>query len=141
MVAPEELIELADTPEITGGITGLSTVTEIPLVAVFSAASLAIAETVCGPLVAVVVSHDTEYEGPAPVTTLPRFPPPTWNCTPVTPTLSVALAETVIVPVTVAPFAGAVMETVGGVVSATMAGPVTVNSSMTSSETLYPEVK
>ena len=39
------------------------------------------------------------------------------NWTPTTPTLSEALAETVTVPATVAPVAGAVIETVGGVVS------------------------
>jgi len=39
------------------------------------------------------------------------------NCTPTTPTLSVALAETVTVPATEAPAAGAVIETAGGVVS------------------------
>src|SRR2546425_569535 len=40
-----------------------------------------------------------------------------WNCTPTTPTLSVALAETVTVPKTAAPLSGAVIDTVGGVVS------------------------
>src|SRR5207245_961400 len=39
---------------------------------------------------------------------------------PTTPTLSVAVAETVTVPATVEPAAGAVMETVGGVVSTTV---------------------
>ena len=43
--------------------------------------------------------------------------PSSLNCTALTATLSVALAETVIVPLTVAPFAGAVMLTIGGVVS------------------------
>src|ERR1017187_2747001 len=140
MVALPDVIEPAVTPEIAGGTTGLFTVTDTLLVAVFPAPSLAIAETVCNPLVTVVESHDTEYEGPAPVNTLPRFPPSSRNCTAVTPTLSVALAETVTVPVTLAPFAGAVIATVGGVLSVAMAGPVTVNSSITSSETLYPSV-
>src|SRR5207249_3606194 len=49
----------------------------------------------------------------------PRFTPSTLNCTPRTPTLSVALAETVTVPVTESPATGAVMETAGGVVSGT----------------------
>src|SRR5438445_13893084 len=53
----------------------------------------------------------------AAVTSAPRFAPSSLNCTPTTPTLSVALAETVTVPATVAPSAGAVIETVGGVVS------------------------
>jgi hypothetical protein len=43
--------------------------------------------------------------------------PSTLNWTPTTPTLSEALAATLIVPVTAAPFAGAVIEIVGGVVS------------------------
>ena len=46
-----------------------------------------------------------------------RLFPSNLNCTPTTPTLSEASAETLIVPDTVAPFAGAVIETVGGVVS------------------------
>ena len=41
----------------------------------------------------------------------------TLNCTLVTPTLSVAFAETVVTPEMVALAAGAVMETLGGVVS------------------------
>jgi hypothetical protein len=40
-----------------------------------------------------------------------------WNCTLATATLSLALAETVTVLETVEPFAGALMLTVGGVVS------------------------
>jgi hypothetical protein len=51
------------------------------------------------------------------VTSAPRFAPSSLNCTPTTPTLSAALAETVVVPATVAPAAGAVIETVGGVLS------------------------
>src|SRR2546422_317865 len=45
------------------------------------------------------------------------FVPSSLNCTPTTPTLSVALAETVIVPATVEPAAGALIETVGGALS------------------------
>ncbi len=48
----------------------------------------------------------------------PRFAPSSWNCTLATPTLSLAFAVTETVPLTVAPLAGAVIETVGGVVSA-----------------------
>ena len=51
------------------------------------------------------------------VTSAPRFTPSSLNCTPTTPTSSVAFAETVIVPETEAPAAGAVMDTLGGVVS------------------------
>src|SRR3989475_11262940 len=53
----------------------------------------------------------------AAVTSAPRFAPSSLSCTPTTPTLSVALAETVTVPATVTPAAGAVIDTVGGVVS------------------------
>src|SRR5439155_9632550 len=55
----------------------------------------------------------------AAVTSAPRFAPSSLNCTPTTPTLSVALAETVTVPETEAPATGAVMETAGGVASFT----------------------
>ena len=47
----------------------------------------------------------------------PALTPSNWNCTPATPTLSEALAVTVIVPETVTPEAGEVMLTVGAVVS------------------------
>src|SRR5258706_373527 len=46
-----------------------------------------------------------------------RFRPSSLNCTPATATLSLALAETATVAEMVAPPAGAVMETDGGVVS------------------------
>src|SRR5262249_53950112 len=62
---------------------------------------------------AVVVFQLTLY-GEA-VSSAPRLTPSNWNCTPTTPLLSEAVAETVIVPSTVAPLAGAEMETVGGV--------------------------
>ena len=51
------------------------------------------------------------------LTAAPRFVPSIWNCTLATPTLSLAFAETVTVPVTVAPLVGDVIDTVGGVVS------------------------
>src|SRR2546426_4939427 len=62
-----------------------------------------------------VVFQEREYG--AVVTSAPRFAPSSLNCTPTTPTLSVAVAETVIVPEMVAPADGAVSATVGGVVS------------------------
>src|SRR5438876_1092487 len=76
----------------------------------------AMAVSVCEAFDAVVVFHETEY-GEA-VASAPRFAPSSWNWTPTTPTLSDALAETVIVPETVEPDVGLVMESVGGVVSA-----------------------
>src|SRR5436190_21805537 len=62
-----------------------------------------------------VVSHETAYG--AVVSSAPSVAPSRPNCTPATPTLSEALAVTLIVPFTGAPLAGAVMLTVGGVVS------------------------
>src|SRR6266566_6109656 len=47
------------------------------------------------------------------MTSAPRLAPSSLNWTPATPAASVALAATVIVPATVAPEVGAVMETVG----------------------------
>ena len=55
----------------------------------------------------------------------PRLALSSWNCTLATPTLSAAVAVTETVPETVASFAGAVMETVGGVVSALFTVTVT----------------
>src|SRR5438034_7876440 len=85
-------------------------------VVVLPAAPRATAVSVWLPLVTVVVSHVLVY-GPA-ASSVPRLAPSTLNCTPTTPTLSLAVAETVTaVPDTVAPLAGAVIETVGGAVS------------------------
>src|SRR5438094_10201561 len=80
----------------------------------FPAASRAMAVSVCEAFDAVVVFHETEY-GEA-VSSAPRFAPSSWNWRPATPTLSEAFADTVIVPDTVDPPVGLVMETVGGVV-------------------------
>jgi hypothetical protein len=63
----------------------------------------------------VVVFHVTVYGET--VSSLPRLPPSSLNWTPTTPTLSAALAVTEIDADTVAPFAGAESDTVGGVVS------------------------
>ena len=63
-----------------------------------------------------VVSHIVSNG--ALVSSAPMFAPSSRNCTPTTPMLSEASALTVTMPDTVAPPAGAVMVTVGGVVSA-----------------------
>ena len=95
---------------------GLLTVTPTDVaVVLLPAASRAIAVSVCVVLVAVRVSHGTEYG--AEVSSLPRLAPSRRNCTPATPTLSAALAVTLMLPSTVEPAAGAVIETVGAVVS------------------------
>ena len=54
-------------------------------------------------------------------TSLPTLTPSTWNCTPATPTSSLAVAAIVTVLLTVLPPVGCVIDTVGGVVSL---GPV-----------------
>ena len=85
-------------------------------VCVFPEVSRARAVSTCVPDVAVVVSQVTAYG--AAVSSAPRFAPSSRNCTPATARLSVAVAVTLTaVPSTVAPFAGAVTATVGGVVS------------------------
>ena len=79
------------------------------------AASRARACSVCTPFDADVVSHVMEYG--AVVSSAPRLAPSSRNWTPATPTLSVAVAETVTFPETTVPAAGAVTAAPGGVVS------------------------
>ena len=52
------------------------------------------------------------------MSSVPKLFPSSLNWTPTTPTLSVAVDVTVIVPVNVAPLEGDIIETFGGVVSA-----------------------
>src|SRR3989442_15412506 len=88
-----------------GGVVSLNPVTVTAAEVVrLPAASRATAVSVCEPLLAVVVFHDIEYgaAGSSP----PRLAPSNRNCTPTTPTLSEALAVTLVVPPTVAPGAG-----------------------------------
>src|SRR6185295_10825992 len=103
-----------------GGVVSvlLLTVTvTVPLVVVLPAASRAVADSVWLPLAAVVEFHTIEYG--LVVSSAPMFVvPSSLNCTPATPTLSDAVADTVtVVPDTVAPPAGADIVTAGGVVS------------------------
>src|SRR5437867_1629182 len=114
MVAELEVIPEALILAITGDALSTVTLTAAD-VAVLPAASRATAVKVWDPLTASVVFHEREYG--TVVSSAPRLTPSSLNCTPTTPTLSVALAETVTVPATVAPAAGAVIDTVGGVVS------------------------
>ncbi len=79
------------------------------------AASRATAVNVCEPLLDVVVSHVTAYG--ADVSVVPGAAPSIMNCTLATPTLSFAAAATVTLPLTDDPDAGAVIVTLGGVVS------------------------
>jgi hypothetical protein len=56
--------------------------------------------------------------------------PSSWNCTLATLTLSDALAVTLTVPLTVFPLAGALIETVGGVVSGTVLSTFTETAAL-----------
>ncbi len=107
--------------ETVGGVVSaawLLTVTETDVLVVeLPAASRATAVSVCAPLATEAVFHETEY-GEA-VSSAPRLAPSSLNCTPTTPTLSEAFAVTLSVDETVCPAEGAVIETVGLVVSAT----------------------
>jgi hypothetical protein len=101
--------------EITGAALSTVTVTAAE-VAEFPAASRATATIECDALLTDVLFQVIEYGDD--VTSEPTFAPSTLNCTPTTPTLSEAFAESVTdEPCTVAPPEGAEMETVGGVVS------------------------
>src|SRR5512134_2809935 len=91
------------------------TVTTTAVVPTLFAASRASAVTVCGPSLTSVVSHTTSYGGTR--SSAPRFTPSTLNCTPTTPTSSLAVAVISTVPVTV-PAAGLVSVTAGGAPSA-----------------------
>src|SRR2546427_13054752 len=82
------------------------------------AASRAIAVSVYVPGARPAGSNVVEYG--VVVSSAPRLSPLTLNCTPTTPTLSVALAVTVIGAVTVVPFVGAVIVTVGADVTGTV---------------------
>jgi hypothetical protein len=100
----------------TGGGTLLSTVTlTLLLVVLFPAASRAMAVRVWEPFAIVVVFQEVLWG--LVVSSVPRLVPSSRNWTPTTPTLSEAVAETVTVPDTVAPLAGAVIVTVGGLLS------------------------
>src|SRR5205085_1436783 len=99
------------------------TVTAADVVAL-AAASLATAVSEWLPAMAVPLPHVSVYG--AVVTGAPRFAPFSLNCTLATPTLSLAVAVTVVVPLTVEPVAGAVIATAGGVVSLTVFDVVTV---------------
>jgi hypothetical protein len=103
--------------EIVGAVfSRLFTRIELFAVVELPAASRATALNVCVPFAIVVVFQVTPYG--ALVSSAPRFAPSTLNCTPTTPRLSDALADTVtVVPLIVAPIAGALTETEGGVVS------------------------
>src|SRR6185312_2004449 len=76
-------------------------------------ASVAIAAMVCVPFAIVVDAHDVLYGDVVSLAAIDL--PSTWNCTPVTRIVLVALAAIVTPPVTDAPAVGAVILTVGPV--------------------------
>ena len=105
----------ATSPGGTGGVE-LETVTVTGLdVPRLPAASRARACRVCWPFGADAVFQVIEYG--AVVSSAPRGAPSSRNCTPATPTLSLALAETATFPETMVPGAGAVRDALGGEVS------------------------
>src|SRR5439155_9130477 len=100
-----------------GGVVSFDTVTVAAAeVVLFPATSRATAVSLWLPLPTAVLSQVTE-NGEV-VSSAPSGVPSNWNCTPTTPTLSEAEAATDTDPDTVAPSAGAVSDTAGGVVSA-----------------------
>src|SRR2546422_696977 len=115
-------VRLVSVAPFSGAVietVGFATVTLTPAeVVLLPAASRATAVSVWAALVAVAVFQEKGY-GAAGVSA-PRLAPSSLNSMPTSLTLSVAFADTVIVPETVAPADGAAMETVGGVVSATV---------------------
>src|SRR5439155_27373878 len=116
---PETVAPLAGAVMLTVGgvVSALATVTVTAAdVVALPAASRARAVSVCDPLLVVVVFQLTTYGALVP--SAPRVAPSRKNWTPATPTLSEAVAVTATGPETVAPLAGAVMLTLGGVVSA-----------------------
>src|SRR5262245_58670240 len=84
-------------------------------VVVLPAGSVATAVIACEPFATCPLSHCSENGDP--YCFAPRFVPSTLYCTLSTLVLSVAFAVSVKEPDTVAPFAGAVTDTTGGVVS------------------------
>jgi hypothetical protein len=113
---PETVALLAGADMVTvGAVESNVVMVTAALVVRLPAASRARADNVWVPGVTAVVFQDLEYG--AAVSSVPSEAPSKRNCTPATATLSLAVAETVTVPVRLAPLAGAVIETVGAVVS------------------------
>jgi len=114
--------------DTVGGVVSATfeTVTEMaPDVVTLPAASRATAVNEWLPLAAIVVFQETEYGDV--VSSAPRVAPSSLNCTPTTPTLSLAFAVTATAdPRPSRPRLGAVIETMGGVVSGTTFETVTV---------------
>ena len=89
------------------------TLMEILLLAVCADASVATAVIVCGPSRMLFEFQETVYNGPAPVTGLAMATPSAWKTTFAIPALEEAVAATVMVPLIVAEFDGALSVTNG----------------------------
>jgi hypothetical protein len=129
LTVPATFAPFAGAVRVTvGGVVSLVvlfTVTvTLALVVLFPAPSVAMARNVWLPLDDFVESQENAYGEAA--FAEPRFAPSNWNCTPATLTLSAAVAVTATVPETVAPLAGEVIVTVGGVVSFVVLSTFTV---------------
>ena len=119
-----------------GSTAGLDTVTVIVVAVVrLPASSRAIAVSECAPAATPNVFQSRSYG--AAVSSAPRSAPSSRNCTPVTPTLSVAVARSVTVPPTVVPSAGAAIDTVGPCVSGG-GGSTVVNVQVTGAASAAP---
>src|SRR6185436_2110420 len=104
------------TTAVGATVSTLNTVTVIGAeVVTLPTRSRATAVSVCVPFAVRTEFHETLYG--LVVSSAPRLAPSILNCTPATPRLSLALADTVVVPLMLAPAAGAVSATAGGVVS------------------------
>ena len=94
--------------------TKLLTVTVTDAEAWLPERSNARAVTLCSPPLTVLVSHGTLYGA---VVSVPTLMPSTRKSTRLMPLGSTAFAEIAVAPLRIAPFAGAVTDTVGGTVS------------------------
>src|SRR6185295_8733007 len=127
-LGPDTVVPPAGADIVTVGavVSALLTVTVTPaLVVMLPAASRATADSVWLPFATVVEFHAMAYG--LVVSSAPMFVvPSSLNCTPATPTLSDAVADTVtLAPDTVVPPAGADIVTVGAVVSVLLTVTVT----------------
>jgi hypothetical protein len=123
-VVPDVLVPEV-VPPLEAVVVLLTLIVIAVALAMLPAASRATAERVCAPFASVVESK-LVLKGEE-VASLPRFAPSSLNCTPATPMLSLALADTVtLAPETLAFAAGAAMETLGAVESAVVVGGVVV---------------
>ena len=120
LICKEEIVVAVSPVGVVGGVTSPTVLLTVAVivedVVEFPAASRATAVSAWLPLLVSVVFHVVEYG--LVMSSVFKFAPSSLNWTPVMPILSEAFAETVTAePETVEPFVGAVIDTVGGVVS------------------------